>query len=99
MGSLKYGSGDGHYLQKLQVNKEKTTLILDENYMMGMFDTLGDNIPEHKKRQGVSIPNKKIIFFRKSSRIKICFLQTGKGRSIQSQQCRQPKHNTTHGKI
>ena len=32
--------------EKYKEIKERPTLILDEDYMMGMFDTLGNEIPE-----------------------------------------------------
>ena len=35
--------------EKYKEIKERPTLILDEDYMMGMFDTLGNNIPEYKE--------------------------------------------------
>ena len=35
--------------KKYKEIKERPTLILDEDYMIGMFDTLGNNILEYKE--------------------------------------------------
>ena len=37
--------------KKYKEIKEKPNLILDEDYMILIFDTLGNNIPEYKEYQ------------------------------------------------
>merc|ERR1712032_258621 len=48
--------------EKYKEIKEKPTLILDEDYMMGMFDTLGNDIPEYKEYQEYLYQEKKSSF-------------------------------------
>ena len=48
--------------KKYKEIKERPSLILDEDYMMGMFDTLGNNIPEYKEYQEYLFQTKQSSF-------------------------------------